>query len=62
MKLLTNFACSEAVAPLKFGDKEPQSWPGSLENPVVLDDGYSGYKWYSGAFQEKCEGERDCKS
>ncbi len=44
VKLLANFACSKAEAPLNFGDKEPQSWPGSRKNPVVLDDGYSRYK------------------
>ncbi len=44
VKLLPNFASSEAVTPFKFGDKEPQSWPGSRENQVVLDDGYSEYK------------------
>ncbi len=62
VKLLANFACSEAVVPLKFGDKEPQNWPGSRENLVVLDDGYNRYKWYSDAFQERCEGKRGCKS
>ncbi len=39
VKLLANFACSEAATPLKFGDKKPQSWNGSRENLVVLDDG-----------------------
>ncbi len=44
VKLLPNFASSEAAIPLKFGVKEPQSWPETNENPVVLDNGYSGYK------------------
>ncbi len=38
VKLLPNFANSEATAPLKFEDKESQSWLWSRENLVVLDN------------------------